>query len=472
MLLNDPGGFSPHGMSLFRRSTYVMNDRKHSGNKGGARRIPWAALLALALALMVPLCALAYRSDTLRSGMKSEAVKQMQEALISLGYLGGTPDGIFGTNTENAVKKFQRANGLKADGLAGTQTLALIYEKAGVTGTSSAEAASPAAQESGSPAPVSSQSTPESAPASSQSAPPVSSTEASSAGPQNSSSGASSASSSASPGSSSSLFGGNYATLRKGNSGSRVVVLQQRLIALGYLKGSADGKFGAQTRQAVISFQKANGLKADGLAGKKTLLALESGSTSGTSSASNASSQSADSSASSGGPSAQANTDSSSSGPASAARTASGPSGSQVKLLHWFNDIKPTLKSGQTLYIYEPSSGLAWNLRIYSCGRHCDAEPSTAEDTANLLKAFGGVNTWSEKAVYVKLPNGTWTVGSTHDMPHMSGSVKDNNFNGHLCVHFLRDMDEAQKNDPSYGVSNQNTIRAFWKSLTGEVIEN
>ena len=78
----------------------------------------------------------------------------------------------------------------------------------------------------------------------------------------------------------------------------------------------------------------------------------------------------------------------------SSSAVASGPSGGQVKLLHWFNDVKPTLKSGQTLYIYEPSSGQGWNLRIYSCGRHCDAEPASAEDTASMLKAFGGIRTW------------------------------------------------------------------------------
>ena len=37
----------------------------------------------------------------------------------------------------------------------------------------------------------------------------------------------------------------------------------------------------------------------------------------------------------------------------------------------------------------------------------------------------------------------------------------------HLCVHFLRDMDECQKNDPNYGVQNQNAIRKKWKELTG-----
>ena len=134
--------------------------------------------------------------------------------------------------------------------------------------------------------------------------------------------------------------------------------------------------------------------------------------------------------------------------------------------------MKPTLRNGQTLLIYEPSSGQSWNLRIFSSGRHCDAEPRTAEDTAALLKAFGGENTWSQKAVYVKLPSGAWTIGSTHSMPHESQSIKDNNFNGHLCVHFLRDMKEAEEMDPKYGVANQQTIRAFWKRLTGETITN
>ena len=88
-----------------------------------------------------------------------------------------------------------------------------------------------------------------------------------------------------------------------------------------------------------------------------------------------------------------------------------------------------------------------------------------------MLKAFGGENTWTQKGVYVKLPSGVWTVGSTHDMPHMTGNVKDNGFDGHLCVHFLRDMSEAEQNDPNYGVSNQKTIRALWKSLTGEELD-
>jgi hypothetical protein len=236
--------------------------------------------------------------------------------------------------------------------------------------------------------------------------------------------------------------------------------MQQALIRLNYLSGKADGIFGNQTLNAVLSFQQKNSLTADGLAGQKTLAALEAAVQGGSGSSSSSGSQSSGSSSSS-----------SSSSPSSSLTTTA-PDGSKVRLLHWYNDVKPTLRGRQHLLVYDPSTGISWTLRIHSCGRHCDAEPLTAQDTANMVKAFGGQNTWNQKGVFVKLPSGVWTIGSTHDMPHESGTISDNNFNGHLCVHFLRDMAEAKENDPNYGVANQETIRALWKSMTGEVISN
>lgn len=52
--------------------------------------------------------------------------------------------------------------------------------------------------------------------------------------------------------------------------------IQRRLKELGYYKGSADGDFGPATEKAVIAFQKANGLTADGKVGEKTLAKLNS----------------------------------------------------------------------------------------------------------------------------------------------------------------------------------------------------
>lgn len=54
------------------------------------------------------------------SGKYYLPVEKIQRDLISLGYTQiGTADGYYGTNTENAVKAFQNANGLTADGVFG-----------------------------------------------------------------------------------------------------------------------------------------------------------------------------------------------------------------------------------------------------------------------------------------------------------------------------------------------------------------
>lgn len=74
--------------------------------------------------------------------------------------------------------------------------------------------------------------------------------------------------------------------LEVGSSGANVTKVQNRLIQYGYMTGSADGKYGEKTRDAVILFQKRNGLTVDGRVGKATAAALGVTLTSSTSSAS------------------------------------------------------------------------------------------------------------------------------------------------------------------------------------------
>ncbi len=348
------------------------------------KRIACLFVLILVSVLLIA-SASAYQDTTLAPGMEGESVQKLQQALIDQGYLSGTADGKFGVNTENAVRKFQRANGLHADGLAGAKTQALLFSSENKSSQ------------------------------------------------EQSSSGSSSRSS-----------------LRYGDRGDDVKSLQQSLITLGYLAGSSDGIYGKQTQTAVYRFQKDHHLTKDGIAGAKTLAALSD---------------------SISGPGSGGSSNDAPVSPDSLNPSISAPAKSEIKLLHWFNDIKPNLKSKQKLLIYDPATGLSWTLRVHSRGRHCDAEPLTLTDTQTMLQAFGGKNTWNQKGVYVQLPNGTWTVGATHDMPHMTGTISDNGFDGHLCVHFLRDMAECEKNDPNYGVSNQRTIRELWRKLTGEIID-
>ena len=61
-----------------------------------------------------------------KRGSYGSTVRQIQEKLQSWGYYSGDIDGVYGSRTEEAVKKFQRKNGLTADGIAGRATLAAM----------------------------------------------------------------------------------------------------------------------------------------------------------------------------------------------------------------------------------------------------------------------------------------------------------------------------------------------------------
>ena len=58
-----------------------------------------------------------------------------------------------------------------------------------------------------------------------------------------------------------------YPTVRQGSVGTYVIICQDALNALGYNAGSLDGRFGSGTGSAVMRFQRANGLTADGVVG-------------------------------------------------------------------------------------------------------------------------------------------------------------------------------------------------------------
>ena len=64
----------------------------------------------------------------LQKGSTDPAVRDLQEALKALGHDPGSIDGVFGTTTETAVKAFQLARGITADGIVGKVTWINIDE--------------------------------------------------------------------------------------------------------------------------------------------------------------------------------------------------------------------------------------------------------------------------------------------------------------------------------------------------------
>ena len=72
-------------------------------------------------------------SAVLKIGSSGTQVRTLQTKLNNWGYEAGTVDGIFGSKTQAAVKRFQQKNGLVADGIVGSKTAAAL----GMTLTSS-----------------------------------------------------------------------------------------------------------------------------------------------------------------------------------------------------------------------------------------------------------------------------------------------------------------------------------------------
>ena len=344
--------------------------------------------------------------DTIQYGDSGDKVTALQTALVKLGYSTNGIDGRFGAGTRKAVIAFQKANGLTADGLAGTQTQNLINSQASAATSDT--------------------------------------------------SGSGSSTTTADSSASSSGF---TRTLRKGYSGSDVSSVQTQLKALGYYTSTVDGVYGTGTMAAVSAFQKKNSLSADGLVGSKTYAAIFSSSavsntsTSTTSDTTTTDSSSSSSTSSDSGSSTYTSLSYGASGDAVKALQkalkalgynvvvdsdygaltqsaitafqklngltadgvagaltqeklfsgsavaydssvdtntiisddtgkADGPSVSEVKCLYWFTEVKPSIKSGQKITIFDPATNLEWTLRLYSLGHHADSEPLTAIDTA------------------------------------------------------------------------------------------
>lgn len=175
---------------------------------------------AMALAAAEKTTTPAY-TRALKRGCHGSDVKALQQKLKQLGFYKSTADGSFGRGTENAVKTFQRAHNLKADGVVGKTTYNAIY------GT------------------------------------PIDTPSTGSSG-----------------GSGGDVDGytlgklDNEITLKKGSRGSNVKDLQAVLKIKAFYSGPISGSFLQQTKNSVMSFQHSVGLKSDGVAGNYTLSAL------------------------------------------------------------------------------------------------------------------------------------------------------------------------------------------------------
>lgn len=211
----------------------------------------------LALVTVVSLIPLAgVSAAAMKRGSSGTEVRRMQENLQGLGFLSDTADGKFGPKTQEAVIDFQSAYGLTADGAAGEVTQTAIRNAVvrlqvelknlgyapgtadGHFGAKTRAAVKALQKDAG-----------------------LSQTGIADKETWNAIN---------------SRCDGMKATpgLRKGSTGTQVRYMQQALIGLGFLNGTADGAYGPKTEEAVRKYQKAYGLGVDGSAGINTMTSL------------------------------------------------------------------------------------------------------------------------------------------------------------------------------------------------------
>ena len=152
-----------------------------------------------------------------RRGDAGPQIAELQKRLTDLGYYNASISGTLDQATEEAVTRFQRDNGLPADGIVGTATETALRQPVG----QSSQAASPEPN--------------------------------------------------------STVFSPNIPSsnlLRLGSTGANVSDLQSHLNSLGLYQGAITGNYDAQTQAAVIALQRSRGLIPDGIAGPQVAAVL------------------------------------------------------------------------------------------------------------------------------------------------------------------------------------------------------
>ena len=214
----------------------------------------WMIFVLALVTVLVLAPSVRVQAASLKQGSSGTEVRHVQHNLIGLGFLTGEADGRFGSNTRKAVEAFQAEYGLTPDGSAGTSTQTALYNAVvrlqaelknkgyavgtadGHFGSKTKKALENYQKDRGLRV--------------------TGFTDALTWSALNSES--------------TGIRGGASA-----RTAEQVKRMQQGLIGLGYLQGSADGSYGSKTREAVRLFQKAYGLTADGSAGPDTMTALK-----------------------------------------------------------------------------------------------------------------------------------------------------------------------------------------------------
>lgn len=206
-----------------------------------------------------------------------------------------------------------------------------------------------------------------------------------------------------------------YPTLSRGSTGEAVTRLQTELSRLGFLPASSiTGVYTTETQEAVRRYQEAAGLFIDGIAGSNTQHKMYGTVPPGTYTP-----------------------------PVDGA-----PTLYPVEKVDWYTgDIQRVWTNGTVATLTDVATGLSYRAKRWAGGYHADVEPLTAADTAVYVKMYGVTsaqqiaekNLWQRRPTWVTVGGRTFAA-SIYGVPHnypQGDTIKDNDFNGQFCVHFV-----------------------------------
>lgn len=240
---------------------------------------------------------------------------------------------------------------------------------------------------------------------------------------------------------------------KQGMSHSDVNAIQNKLKEKGYLNISkTTNYYGSSTKGSVIKFQKASGLKADGIAGKNTLNKLFENST----------------------VESQSNNYTPNRG--------TNVSRESATAIDW-SIAKNEVPRGSTFMIEDYKTGTTFNVKRTYGSNHADIESLTKEDTQKIKKVWGGFS-WARRPVIVHIDNKK-IIASMSAMPHAGredkpanvtvdsrsdgygkginfDAVKGNDMSGHVDLHFLNSTRHSNSQKDSAHQNNiKNLIKIF-----------
>ena len=115
-----------------------------------------------------------------------------------------------------------------------------------------------------------------------------------------------------------------------------------------------------------------------------------------------------------------------------------------TETLDWFaDDVDQQIPNDAVFTIKDVQTGMTFTAIRCSGKSHLDAEPASAADTAAFKEIVGGKWRWLGRPILIMYDSRVFAA-SMCSKPHGTQTIKDNDYDGHFCIHFKNSRTHAQ----------------------------